>query len=188
METLTKHGFKFRQYAMYIGVVAWTLDAPLMKHYYGLMPAVFWGIVGIWSAIIMLGQRRLRQLFSIKVLLKLLIITDIIYISVMFVLLILHNVKFMLIFESLFGAYYTLMIFAFTNKATNLYLSKFSSRVQEEIRTTIDQYKIKMGLFGLSAATVLSYLTNVYVAVAIKLIMLCGIVYFEIRILKSEVK
>ena len=188
MERLTKNGFKFRLYAMYIGIIAWSLDTPLMKQYFGLMPPEFWGVVGIWGTLIMLFQKKLREILNIKQLLLLLIVTDLFYLVIMGSLTLTENLKGMLMFESVYAGYYMLVVFAFSNKATNIYLSKFGSSTQEMVRTSIDQNKFKASLLGLTIATLLSFIINVYIAVFIKLILLSVIVYFEIKILKGEVK
>ena len=188
MKTLTKMGFKYRLYAMYTGIIAWSLDTPLMKHYFGLMSPEFWGVVGIWGTLIMLFQKKLREILNIKQLLLLLIVTDLFYLIVMGGLTSTENLKGMLMFESVYTGYYMLVVFAFSNKATNMYLSKFRGPVQEMVRTSIDQNKFKASLLGLTMATLLSFVINIYIAVFIKLILLSVIVYFEIKILKGEVK
>jgi len=187
-QTITKLGFKYRLYAMYTGIIAWSLDAPLMKHYFGLMPPEFWGVVGIWGTLIMLFQKKLREALDIRQLLILLILTDLFYLTVMGGLAIIKNLKDMLIFESVYDGYYMLVVFAFSNKATNIYLSKFKSYIQEALRTSIDQNKFKASLLGLTLATLLSFIVDVYMAVFIKLILLSVIVYFEFKILANEVR
>jgi len=188
METITKNGFKYRLYAMYTGIIAWSIDTPLMKHYFGLMPPEFWGVVGIWGTLIMLFQKKLREALDLRRLLILLILTDLIYLTVMGTLAITKNLKGMLIFESVYDGYYMLVVFAFSNKATNIYLSKFKGHIQEALRTSIDQNKFKASLLGLTIATLLSFIINIYIAIFIKILLLSIIVYFEVKILKSEVK
>jgi len=179
-----KHLFLNRLMASYVMIVAWGMDGPIIKTYYNLLPAQFFGIVGIWALIVGLSQKWLRKNFSIQTLLKMTITTDVLFIVIISYFNAAHNIKGMLIFESIINGPYMAILYSTSEKLNTYYLSGLKHAMQDSIKATIYNRKLISSMFGLAVGTILSIFLSIFAIIWIKVILIIIGIKLELEALK----
>lgn len=182
---MNKTIFKNRLIATYLMALAWTISGPIMKVYYGELPAWFFSIVGIWVLVIKLAQSPLRKRFSVVKLLKMVIAADIFYMIVMLLLISLHDIKYIIIFEEVIMGPYVALLIAADGKLDSYYVGKFKPYQQELIRSKITNNRQWMSILGFTTSAILTLVTGVYGILIIQLLIMVPGVYLEIKAVKA---
>ena len=167
-------------------IISWAISLPTLKTYYNLLPSVFFGVVGVWVLITGLSQKWLRKNISIRNLMLIVIVLDVVYISGMFILNLNHNIKYMLIFNSVVDGPYMAILVATSAKLETYYLSKFKAQTQDTLKSTIYNNRIWMNIIGLTIGTLLSFVTNLFLIMYIKLFLMIIGVWLEIKSIKIK--
>ena len=181
-----KEMFRYRLFAGYIMVIAWTVSSPILKTYYNLLPSAFFGIVGIWILITGLSQKWLRKNISIRNLILMLIVLDISYMVVMSLLNLTHNIKYMLVFDSVVDGPYMAILVATSAKLETYYLSKFKAQTQDTLKSTIYNNRIWMNIIGLTIGTLLSFVMSVFMIIWVKMLLMVIGIWLEIKSIKAK--
>lgn len=182
---MTKEIFKSRLIATYLMALAWTISGPIMKIYYGELPAWFFSVVGIWVLVIKLAQGPLRKKFSVVQLLKMVVVADIFYMVTMAILLSLHDIKNIIIFEEIIMGPYVALLIAADGKLDSYYVGKFKPYQQDLIRSKITNNRQWMSILGFTISAILTLVTDVYGILLIQLLIMVPGVYLEIKAIKA---
>jgi len=181
-----KEMFKYRLFAGYVMIIAWTISSPILKTYYNLLPSSFFGVAGIWILVTGLSQRWLRKNVSIRNLMIMVILLDIGYMIAMSLLNLTHNIKYMLVFDSVVDGPYMAILVATSAKMETYYLGRFKIETQDNIKSVIHNKRIWMNITGLSIGTLLSFVINVYSIMWVKMFLMGIGVWLEIKSIKVK--
>ena len=181
---MTKVLYKNRLMAEYVMSFAWALSGPALKTFYGLFPGWFFSMVAVWVLAVGLSQKPLRKRFSVVKLLKMVIVGDLIYISVMLILILAHNIKGIIVFSEIAMGPYLALLMAAAGKLDSYYLGKFKSYQQEIIRSTVGNNRIKIRIAAFALSGLLMMFMNIFGLLLLQIAtMLIGI-YYEVKALR----
>ena len=183
---MNKELFKFRLFAVYIIALSWSMTGPVLKTFFNLLPSQFFGIVGIISMIIALGQKPLRKYLNIKQLLWLLITFDTVYLIGTSWFNYEQDVKGLLIFHMCLDGFYGAVVTATSGKIESLYLGRFKPGIQDRLRGTIINIKMYYGILGLALGALLPYFLSVFGVIWVNIFLTAIAIVLEIKAAKVK--
>ena len=183
---MNKELFKFRLFAVYVIIIAWSMTGPVLKTFFNLLPSQFFGIVGIVAMIISLGQKPLRKYLNIKQLLWLLITFDTVYLIGTVWFNYNQNVKELLIFHMCLDGFYGAVVTATSGKTESLYLGRFKPEAQDRLRSTIVNVKMYYSILGLALGALLPYFLSVFGIIWVNIVLTVIGVILEIKAAKVK--
>jgi len=181
---MDKHLFKFRLTTSYVMIVAWTISGPILKTYFDLLSSSFFGIVGVWTLLVTLLQKKLRKRFTVEQLLIMMMIVDITFVTGASIIASFKDIKMLLIYDMILDGPYTAVLLAVDGKMESYYLSKFKPEIQDKLRGSVVNKRTYVKLIGLTIGSLLPFIMDVYGVVWCRIILMTIAVGFELKALR----